>query len=288
MKGFLLIALTCVVSSMARGSSPLELSITKLALPKLTVTVKNTDAGRNLRMWIGGSRCEQIFHFEVFDRSGKAIAKYYHQYWGYTGNCPIAYEFKPGEIRAFDFDLSDKNSWIQPEKVDLKHSENLSFCAVLNQHLEVESHKNKVFTGEVKSPWNNATKTNGTGSCVEWDALPPHRDGPPFDSALFLEGLGKLRIRQDNAKANLLECLGSDLPWNQVALISGPGDFWGPDHQAATLLLPDAITITLIWDTKESLSTAEKLQLTKALKLPKFGDAADKQPGWAIASESIR
>lgn len=279
MKGLLLLALMCGVSAAARASSPLELSITKLAPPKLTVTVKNTTADRNLGMWIGGSWCEQIFHFEVFDKAGKAIAKYYHQHWGYTGNIPIAHELKPGDTRAVEFDLSDKNAWIQPEKLELKNDEGLSFCAVLNQPLDVEAHRRSVFNGEVKSPRITTTQFHGTGSCVEWNALPKHGGGPRFDSASFLESLSKLRIRQDNAKANLLECLDPNLPWNQAAIIG---------HQdSATLLLPGAYVVTLYWDTQESLSKAEKLQLSKDLQLPKFGDGGEEQPGWAVASEIL-
>jgi hypothetical protein len=287
MKGFLLIALMWGASSAAHGSSPLELSITKLVPPKLAVTVKNTSADRNLGMWIGGSWCEQIFHFEVFDKAGKVIAKYNHQYWDYTGNIPLAYALKPGETRAIEFDLSDKKSWIQPEKVDLNNPEELSFCAVLNQPLDIEAHRRSVFTGEVKSPRTSTTQVDGTGSCVEWNALPKSDDGPRFDSAAFLETLGKLRISEDNAKASLLESLGANLPWDQVAFISCPESQFKESSRTATLLLPGAFVVALQWDTQESLSTAEKLQLSKCLKLAKFGDGGEGQPGWAVASEIL-
>ncbi|WP_395750731.1 hypothetical protein [Prosthecobacter sp.] len=288
MKGLLLIALGLAVSSAAHGSSPLELSIAKLDLPKLTLTVKNTDANRNMRLWSHGcSWGEQTVHFELFDNAGNAIAKYYHQSWAYTGNFPRFYELKPGEVTALDFDLSDKRTWIQPEKLDLSHLDGVRVRAVLNQHLEVEAHRSGVFTGEVRSPRTSAANADGPGSCVEWNALPPRHEGHRFDSAVFLESLGKLQIRQDNAETNLLECLESKLPWSQAAIISGPGPYWNPDHQSATLLLPDAIAVTFIWDTKESLSKAEKLQLEQCLKLPKFGDGGNAQPGWAVASDVL-
>ncbi|WP_395737612.1 hypothetical protein [Prosthecobacter sp.] len=280
MKSVLFIAMMWGMSGIVLASTPLELSITKLSPPKLTVAVKNTSASRNTGMWTGGSWSEQIFHFEVYDKTGKAIANYRHQFWSYTGNVPIAYELKPGETRAVEFDLSDKEAWIQPEKVDLKNDEGLSFCAVLNQPLEVEAHRRNVFTGEVKSPRTSTAQVHGTGSCVEWNALPKHGGGPRFNPASFLESLGKLHIRQDHAEANLLECLDPNLPWNQAALICRYQD-------SASLLLPGAYVVTLDWDTQESLSNAEKLRLSRSLKLPEFGDGGRGQPGWAVASEVL-
>lgn len=285
MKAFLLIVLAAIVNPNAHGSTPLELSITKLALPKLTLTVKNTDAHRNQRLWERGmSWGDYTLYFEFLDRAGMPAGKSVYKPRSYKRNFALAYELKPGETRAFDFDLG--TLWTQPQGIDLKHPEGVSVRAVLNQHLEVATHTKSVFTGEVKSPWTDVTKTHGEGSCVEWNALPAHREGAPFDSAAFLASLGKLRISQADDNASLLECLGSDLPWNQVALICYINDVTPEPLKTATLLLPGAMSVTLCWD-EESLSTAMKLQHTQNLKFSKFGDGAETQPRWALASDVL-
>ncbi|MCF7787909.1 MAG: hypothetical protein K9N47_17445 [Prosthecobacter sp.] len=286
MKSFLLIALACAVSATARASSPLELSITKIALPKLTLTIKNTDALRNVRLWERGmSWGDYTLHFEFLDRTGIPAGKSAYKPRSYKRNFALAYELKPGETRTFDFDLV--TLWTQPQGIDLKHSEGVSVRAVINQHLEVEAHRKSVFTGEVKSPWTDMTKPHGEASCVEWNALPAHRDGALFDSVAFLDSLGKLRISQADDKASLLECLGSNLPWNQVGFICYFKDEIREPLETATLLLPGAMTVTFCWDNQKSLSTAERLQLSKNLKLSKFGDGAEAQPRWALATDVL-
>lgn len=286
MKSFLLIALACAVSATARASSPLELSITKLALPKLTLTIKNTDALRNVRLWERGmSWGDYTLHFEFLDRSGIPAGKSAYKPRAYKRNFALAYELKPGETRTFDFDLV--TLWTQPQGIDLKHPEGVSVRAVLNQHLEVDTHRKSVFTGEVKSPWTDTTKSHGEGSCVEWNALPEHHDGALFDSVAFLESLGKLRISQADDKASLLECLGSNLPWNQVAFICHFKDATREPLKVATLLLPGAMTMTFCWDNQNSLSKVKRPQLSKILEFSKFGDGAAAQPSWALASDVL-
>lgn len=279
-----------MVGAAAHGSSPLELSISNLVFPKLTLTVKNTDAHRDLRLWERGTSWgDPTLQFEVFDKAGNSVGIYEPAPRSYTANFPRAYELKPGETRALEFDLSDKASWTQPANVDLNHPEGLGLQAVLNQPLEAVAHTMRVFIGEAKSPCTSATQIHGSGSCVEWNALPDHHHGPVFDTALFLEKLRKLQIHQNDSKITLLECLDPTLPWSQGAIIiaypefrSTASPFW-----EASLLLPDAVTVTFVWDMKNSLSARERLLLFDHLKLPKFGDAGKKQPCWAPASEVL-
>lgn len=286
----LLIALFWIVGTAAHGSSPLELSISNLAFPKLTLTVKNTDAQRHLRLWERGTSWgDPTLHFEVFDKAGNNVGIYESARRSYTANFARAYELKPGEARALDFDLSDKDSWTQPERVDLNHPEGLSLQAVLNLPLEAVAHTTRVFIGEAKSPRTSARQVHGTGSCVEWKALPDHHLGPVFDTALFLEKLRKLQIHQHDSKITLMQCLDPTLPWSQGAVIieypefrSTASPFW-----EASLLLPGAVTVTFVWDMKNSLGAGERLLLSDHLKLPKFGDAGRRQPGWAPASEVL-
>ncbi len=280
MRAILFILLANALVGLAHGTSPLELSITTLTLPTLTVVVKNNDPRRTLGVWApGNSWGDTAWCFEFRDRDGK-ISKPKFKTCAYFGNAPIAWPVAPGATDSVGFDLNEH--WSPSDGIAFDKLEDVSVRVVLHQYLQPDGYVRGLFTGEVASPWTDSLQAHGEGSCVEWFALPVRPDGKAFDLEGFLHHLGSLKSPKNDSSASLLDWLGAGWAWDQAAITTAEG-LWGT-LPSVTLYLPHQSVVTLTWNPKAALSDAQRAQLAKGLEIPPLGEGEKHQPGWAVAS----
>src|SRR3569623_2481702 len=167
MKLPMVLYLLFLVAANAIGSAPLEINITRLALPEVAVEVKNTDHTRTMLLWergrCGGDRCVS---FQFGNASGEIMGESQFIWGSYNMNYPATFELKPGKTKEWVVDLSDKDLWSHPECIDYRHAEGISVRALFRQILEHFSHEKKVFTGLAFSPWRGGSARSGAASCT--------------------------------------------------------------------------------------------------------------------------
>lgn len=279
MRALLVLLVTTALAGPAQGSSPLELSITTLALPKLTVVVKNNDPRRTLGVWApGNSWGDATWCFEFRDRDGK-ISKPKFKPHVYFGDAPNVWPVAPGATDSIGFDLNDR--WSPPDGMDFNKLEGFSVRVVLHQYLEPDGYVRGLFTGELISPWTDSHQAHGQGTCVEWSALSTKPDGKAFDLEGFLNRLRSLKSPKNDSSTTLLDWLGAGWAWDQIGITTVNDPLFTP---SATLFFPHESVVTLTWNPKAALSGAQRAQLAKGLEIPPSGGGENHQSGWAVAS----
>jgi hypothetical protein len=274
------------LSATAWASTPLELTITDLLLPKVKLSVKNTDDNRIMKLWRrGNSWGDPTISFIFRDAAGKVVEEIRSAPKRYTRNFAAALELRPAGTQTYEFDLSDQSEWNRPVSVNYRRMKGMTVRAVLRQSLDEHAHMQSVFTGVVSSAWTGGKAKNADALCEEWSCLPRTSTRPSCKGADFVKHIPSLRIPQNDTRATLMDFLGTLSPWDQVGLIT---PMWAADQSSALVLLfPDHTTVTLMWDVKRSLSASERKRLNTALDLRRFGDALVDQPHWGVASEVL-